>query len=395
MDIRLRVLAVFSLALGVSLSSTPLAGTTATGATTAARPDRSEVQIVMTGRRAERRETVPIGSRIGRKPRSVLSVRLPELSRGARIHVNGEVTISTTCVEQIPRCIGRSYRFDPHLRASVVLASDPDATSRRRTVGVGGAVKLTCEQTRPNRNHHCPLVIGGRSFEVRELRDLPCRPDDCRLNMLVDAASRKATRNEVVVVGSDQEDGSVEGGKARLGAVVSTGSPDVDRRVTRRERTVKLPASFEDGKRVVYSQRLARLRRGDVLVVRARQVSRISTMPYFISDQIVVSTRPGATRPSALARRAVSRTGTVTETNGFKCTIGPSAFSSPCRSQKAGIATIERVPRTKAGRAKDLYVNLVSRGFPKLAQARAAARGFPPVGILDGGFLAVKRIRAR
>jgi hypothetical protein len=212
--------------------------------------------------------------------------------------------------------------------------------------------------------------------------------------MLVDAASRKATRNEVVVVGSDQEDGSVEGGKARLGAVVSSGSPRNDRRSSDRERTGKLPASFENGKRVVYSQRLARLRRGDVLIVRARQVSRISTMPYFVSDQIVVSTRPGAVRPSALARRSVSRTGTVTETNGFNCTIGPSAFSSPCSSRKAGIATIERVPRSKAGRVKDLYVNLVSRGFPKLAQARMLARGFPPVEIAEGGFLAVTRIRA-
>lgn len=322
----------------------------------------------------------------------MLSVGLPRLARGSRIDVNGEVTISTTCVEQISRCIGRSYRFDPHLRAWVVLASDPDATGAKQTVKVSGPAKLTCEQTRPNRNHHCPLVVERGSFEVGDLRDLPCRPGDCRLNMLVDASSRKASGGEVVVVGSDQEDGSVEGGKARLGATIRGGRVESARHRTERERIGSLPASFENGKEVVYSQRLGKARAGDVLYVRARQMSAISGMPYFISDQVIVSTRPKATRPSALARRVVSRAGTVTETNGFNCTLGKSAFTSPCRTRKVGVATIERTPRSKTGRPKVLYVNLVSRGFPKLAQGRLA-RGFPPVRIEDGGFLDVTRMR--
>ncbi|MFN8113572.1 MAG: hypothetical protein U0R51_10275 [Solirubrobacterales bacterium] len=369
----------------------------AAGAATSGRPHAGEprLEAVTTGRRAERRETVPISSRSGLEPRSVLSVGLPRLVRGSRIDVNGEVTISTTCVEQISRCIGRSYRFDPHLRAWIVLASDPDATGARRTVKVSGAAKLTCEQTRPNRNHHCPLVVERGSFEVGDLRDLPCPPRDCRLNMLVDAASRKATSGEVVVVGSDQENGSVEGGKARLGAMVSDGRVESARHRTKRERTDSLPASFENGKEVVYSQRLGKARAGDVLYVRARQMSAISGMPYFVSDQVIVSTRPNATRPSALARRAVSRAGTVTETNGFNCTLGSSAFTSPCRTRKVGVATIERTPRSKTGRPKALYVNLVSRGFPKLAQGRIAERGFPPVRIADGGYLEVTRMRSR
>lgn len=366
----------------------PTGGTTAE----AAKDDGARVEAVMTGRRAELRETVPIGSRRDRRTRSVLSVKLPRLSRGSRIDVTGEVTISTTCVEQISRCIGRSYRFDPHLRAWIVLARDPGITRRRRSVEVSTTTTLTCEQTRPNRNHHCPLVVEGGTLRVGDLKDLPCPADDCRLNMLVDASSRKATGGEVVVVGADQEDGSVEGGKARLGAVVGRGPLRVDRRRTERERTRKLSASFEGGKEVVYSQRLTNLRRGDVLVARAHQLSGISGWPYFVSDQIIVSTRPGATKPSSLSRRVVSRAGTITETNGFNCTLGPSAFSSPCRSRKVGVARVERVPRSRTGRVKPIYVNLVSRGFPKLAQRRLP-RGYPPVRILDGGFLDVTRIR--
>ncbi|MEZ5063018.1 MAG: hypothetical protein R2700_16190 [Solirubrobacterales bacterium] len=206
------------------------------GTAEAARDGNSQVEAVTTGRRAELRETVPIGSRNGQKTKSVLSVGLPRLRRGSRIEVAGEVTISTTCVEQIARCIGRSYAFDPHLRARVVVAPDPDVTSRHRSVKVGAAATLTCEQTRPNRNHHCPLVVESGALRVGDLKDLPCPAEECRLNMLVDASSRKAQGGEVVVVGADQENGSVEGGKARLGAVVARGPLRVDRRRTVQQR---------------------------------------------------------------------------------------------------------------------------------------------------------------
>jgi len=165
----------------------------------------------------------------------------------------------------------------------------------------------------------------------------------------------------------------------------------VKRYRTRKRRTKRLPAAFENGKEVVYSQRIGNLRKRDVLIVRARQVSRIQRFPYFISDQIVISTRPTSTRPNPVGRRNVSRVGTVTETNGFNCTLGPSAFSSPCVGVKAGMARVQRVAKTGSGHAKPLYVNLVSRGFPKLIQARGS---YPPVRILDRGHLEITRLRA-
>ncbi len=349
------------------------------------------VRTAITGKRAELRETVPIASRAGKQTKSVLSVRLPKLRSGSRITLNGEVALTTTCVQQIARCIGRSYKFSPHLRARVVLAGDPRASSRAKTVTVSRTATLSCEQTRPNRNHHCPLVIKGGSFEVGRIADLPCRPSGCRLNLLVDASHKKARSNQFVVVGSDQPDGSIEGGKARLSAAVSFGGLEVERYRTRRRRAKSLPAAFESGKRVVYSQRIGNLRKRDVLIVRSRQVSRIQRFPYFISDQIVISTRPTSTRPNPVGRRNASRVGTVTETNGFNCTLGPSAFSSPCVGVKAGMARIQRVAKTRSGHAKPLYVNLVSRGFPKLIQARGS---YPPVRILDRGYLEVTRLRA-
>ena len=353
--------------------------------------DRPEGRLksVVTGRRAELRPTVPIGRRAGQKTKSVLSVKLPDLERGERVRFNGEVTITLTCVDQISRCIGQSYRYDPKLRARIVLA-DEARQAGRGTVPVSKAVSLTCQQTRPNRNHHCPLTIDGASFTVGKLGKLPCRPTSCRLNMAFDASSPRARSNEFVVVGADQPDGSVEGGKARLSAVVSKGRIEVAKRSTEREINRVVPASFEGGKTVVYSQRLDNLKAGDVLLVRADQYTAITGLPYFVSDQIVVSTRRTAAKPSNLTRRAISRSGLASETTGFNCTLGASAFESPCHSIKAGMATVESVPKNKRGKPKPLFVNLVTRSFPKLAQAR----GYAPARIVDGGGLIVRRLRA-
>ena len=343
-----------------------------------------------TGRRAELRPTVPIADRAGEKTRSVLSLKLPRLERGDVVRLNGEVTITTTCVEQIGRCIGRTYNFDPRIRARIVIAPGRGTDSRGKTVDVSRSVGLTCEQTRPNRNHHCPLVVKKGGFKVEELRDLPCKADACRLNMLVDASHRKASSNQFVVVGSDQPDGSVEGGKARLSAAVSNGGLDIAKSGTTRIRNRDIKASFSGGKTVIYSQRLGNLERGDVLLVGSKQRTAIRNLPYFVSNQIVIGTKPTATQPSRLSRRIVSRSGLATETTGFNCTIGSSAFQSPCVGVKSGLASIEREVRDKRGRSVPLYVNVVSRGFPKLAQSRAS---FPPARVLKGGGLKVQRLR--
>lgn len=367
-----------------------LLGSIAVAPPASAHADRSgALRAVVTGKHAELRERVAIGREPWSRPVSALSVELPPLSRRSRITFSGEVTLSTTCVEPIARCIGRTYRFDPHIEARVVLARRTHSTAHRAVLPVSGKVALDCEQTRPNRNHHCPLTVEG-AFDIRTLAALPCPPDRCRLNLLVDASHRDSGKRHFVVLGADQPDGSVEGGKARLGAAVSEGRLERSTERTRRLLTKRIEPSFDGGKTVVYSQRLEGLHRGDVLLVRALQVSRVFGLPNFVSAKIIIATRPTAVEPGRYTRRATSRNGTVTETTGFNCTLGPSAFRSPCKTRKVGITELERTPMRKGGRPRPLYLNLVSRGFPKLAQAR----GYPPIRILDRGYLAFKRLRS-
>jgi hypothetical protein len=135
---------------------------------------------------------------------------------------------------------------------------------------------------------------------------------------------------------------------------------------------------------VVLSQRLPPLRDGDVVVAVARQRTGIRELPYFVAAKLVLEARPGATAPRANVRRIGSRAATFTDTNGFNCTPGPSAFRSPCRTEKAGLVEIKRSPR------RPLFANLVMRSFPKRVQARAS---FPPARV-EAGRLVVTRVRA-
>ena len=341
----------------------------------------------MTGRTAELRETVRITRRRGAGEASVLSLALPVMKPGDRIRFNGEVTVTTTCVEELPRCIGRPYTFDPKLRARIVLAKERDDAGAG-TVVVSEPVGLQCEQNRPNRNHHCPLVI-SEATRINGLGSLPCLPAKCRLNMLLRAHHPDARGGEVVVVGADQPDGSVEGGKARLSAAVVRAGADVReaRKKTAKRRVRRLPASFDAGQRVVYSQRLRGLEEGEVLLTSARVRTAIRRLPYFVATKIVIATRPTARRPKQLASRYATRKGTATETNGFNCTVGPSAFQSPCLTKKEGLVVITRTPK------RPLYVNVVSRTFPKVAQARMGS--YPPARVLRGGGLHVTRLQVR
>jgi hypothetical protein len=359
-------------------------------------PPKRALVASTTGRSAELRKTIPISRSSGQQPRVVLSLgpdRLPTLKRGDHIQARAEVTITTTCVEHLPRCIGDSYGYDPKLEARIVIGPSRNAVGRR-TKPLSRWVRVTCSQHRPDRNHHCPLVIDQAGTTIKRLGRLPCKPKKCHVNVVVNASNPSAGRGQVVVVGADKPNGTVEGGKARLATAVSRAHPGVSssRHRTTHLRTHSLPPSFDKGNRVVLSQRLSKLKKGDVLLVRSRQRTAIGQqLPYFISSQIIVSTRRGAIAPSAIARRSVSRLGTFSESNGFNCTPGASGFKSPCITRKTGIAAVLRTPRNKAGHRRRLYVNVISRSFPKLAQDRSH---FKAARVLAGR-LEVQRLRAK
>jgi hypothetical protein len=361
-------------------------------------PSRSSsghrVKAATTGNNSELVQTIPIARRRGKKASVVMSLplsRLPRLGRGDRLRVSAEVQVTTTCVVRGPRCIGRPYRFTPTVDAKLLLASGRRRTGGRGTARIGRRRSVSCRQPRPNRNHHCVLVLKGTRKIARPQR-LPCRSGGCRLNLVMNAQDGDARPGNVLVIGADRPDGSIDQDFGRLNALVVPGRarPRPVHRQTRHRRRRSIPVSPHGSarKRVVYSVRMPRLEGGDVLRIDARQRTAIAQLPYnaYVGSEVILAGRPGATRPSRVAKRAAPAAlrGRITEANGFNCTRGPSAYRTPCLTRKAGLLEIVHDAVDRRGRPKALYVNLVSHFAPKLARARPGDRArVRPAGRLE------------
>jgi hypothetical protein len=364
------------------------------GTSTAAANPRAHA--VTTGNNSERVTTIPIARHPGETPKVVITLaprKTPTFKRGDRLRVSAEVQVTTTCVDSSGRCIGRPYRFTPTIDAKLMLASGIHRTGGKGTVQLGHTRRVSCKQRRPNRNHHCVLVLtGGRRIE--HPRGLPCRPRRCRINLVLDAHDGDARSGNVVVVGADRPNGSIVQDSGRLNALIlpSRLRPRPVRAHTRERRHRSLPMGSErsGGKRVIYSLKMPRLNKGDILTVSAQQTTAIGHLPYsaYVNSEVILAGSPRATHPSRLAKRSAALRGRITEATGFNCTQGPSAYRTPCRTRKVGLIAIRHDAVTRRGRAKPLYVSLISRTFPKLARATSGDEAR----IKRAGYLKVRRI---
>jgi len=313
--------------------------------------------------------------------------KLPRLRRGDVLKLSAEVQVTTTCVDASARCIGRQYGFTPAVAARLVLAAHSRATGGPGVQALSGPQTVRCHQPRPNRNHHCVLVFRNVARRLGATRRLPCRLSRCHVNLVLDAHNRAARAGDVLIIGADRPDGSVQQDMGRLNAVVIPREIDPHAHLLHATRRIhdSLPEGAErsGGWQVVYSLKLAGLERGDVIAAAARAVTGIGPLHYsaFVSSQLIVAGGRASTHPF---RRDVNLKALVTEANGFNCTQGPSAYRSPCVTRKAGVARIRRHPVDRRGRPRPLYLNLIMRSFPKLARAAPG----DAAAVLRGGFLA-------
>lgn len=325
----------------------------------------------------EVRATIPITRNRGAEPYVVLSERLKPgggLRSGDIVRATAELQLTTTCVTSEPRCIGVPYDYTPRLDAWVVLASTSNATGGRNAKPISQTKTVRCNQQRPHRNHHCVLAFANAEKRVRNSGNLPCRPDKCFLNVVASADHRNARSGNVVVVGADRPDGSVDGDKGRVDGFVERGNVPRAKRFegdSKMADKVPIEPEGEAGQKVVRSLRLDGLRKGDVLRISAKQKMRISSVNYsvFIGTKMILAPSPKDRSSRGFANTVVSNRGDVTETNGFNCTQGKSAYEDPCTSEKAATVLIKRNLPEEGGEPKPLFVNIVTSGLPKLATA--------------------------
>jgi len=329
-------------------------------------------RLATTGNNSEIVKAIPIATQQYTNERVAMSLgpeQLGNLENGARLWSSGEVQVSTTCVVPGPRCIGRRYAFNPWITARLVLAASPSPTAP--STALSGEVTVHCKQSRPNRNHHCTLVLPNLETVV-DGAALPCPPTACYVNLIIGAWAKKALRGNRVVLGGDLPDGGVSQDKGRLNVVVAPpgAQPPIETASAALINTsVPVTETQKETRRVIHSVEIAPAGRGDILAFDTAYLATIDHLPVntFIGSRVIVADSPISTKPAGIAREITPFGGDATESNGFNCTQGNSGYRSPCTVVKGGAIQIKRDAVDERGQPIPLYVNLVSAAAPKLS----------------------------
>ena len=370
-------------AIAVALA---LIATGAASAGTYGQPDK--VLVATTGNSSELTPTLDIQRAPGISPRVVMSLpawRLGALQVGDRLRTSAELEVTTDCIAQEARCVGRPYDYNPIVSAQLILAPNGATTGGPTATPISRVQRHRCLQELPNREHHCMLVL---MFPFLDLSTpLQCMPSTCRVNLVADAYSRQAQPGDKLIVGEDEPDGTTKQDKGRVNAIrlrPDAPGPEPEGRVT--SRVIKTPvvnqlpigSATDHNNTVVFSQELPDLQKGEQLAAWATMRTDISELPYnvLVQSKLILTSRPDATKVTHSAKQAVALDGELTEANGFNCTHA----TTPCQTLKAGVGSMIADARDRSGASTPLYVNLVVGTMAK----RAAADPGEVANVLDG-----------
>jgi hypothetical protein len=333
------------------------------------------VRVATTGNRSERTKTLPISRRAGAEKRVVMSMppnRLPSLEEGDRLRATAELQVTVNCFFRSARCVGPIYRYNPHVRARLILARSP------RTTGGAGAVTLasperdTCTQRHPHREHHCVLVFTRAGTDIRRPGRLPCPLDACFVNVVADVHHSRARRGDVVLVGGNRPNGSIPQDRGRINVIRfrHAAPPQFPSERTQGRQDSRLRLNFK--RKVVYSKRLNGLDEGEQLAVQARMRTGIAQLPYAVrtSAWLILSDGRRGVKPGNYVERVALSNGEISESNGFNCTQD----KGTCLTRKVGVLEMVRDADDAKGRPVPLYVNLVTVFGPKILEAKSGDR---------------------
>jgi len=354
-----------------------------------------KAKLATTGNDSELLPAVPISKKPGARERVAMSLgpdKLDDLATGDRLRISGEVQISTTCVRKgLPNCIGTSYDYNPKIATRIVLSAGPQADDP--SFALSTTTKKLCKQRRPNRNHHCTLVIPNTETVISDLASLPCPADACYVNMILGASHKKAKPTNRVVLGADNPDGSVKKDKGRLNVVQTRATVPAPVAIESHDLVnTSLPLTEPDKqrRRSVYSVPLEAPRKGEVIAFDSSFGINITKLRFntFVSSKVIVATTPTETDPSKLAKSSAPLRANATESNGFNCTLGRSGYRNPCTVIKAGATRIIRDVVDEYGLPGTLYLNVVASSKPLLTES---VPGAPVATLLPASGLRVLR----
>jgi hypothetical protein len=333
------------------------------------------VRVTTTGHDSERLKKLPISPRPGAEKRVVMSLspgQLPRLTQGDRLRLSAELQVTVNCFFRSPRCVGPIYRYNPRVRARLILASSPEITGGPRALRLGDAQRDVCTQRHPHREHHCVLVFRHGGLVLRRPGRLPCPLDACYVNMVAEAHHPRARPGEVVLVGGNRPDGTIPQDRGRINAIrlhrVAAAAFPTE------STSLRLGQRFAPDfrRRVVYSKRLRGLEEGEQLAVEARMRTAIAHLPYAVrtSARLILANSRNAVKQGKFVKKVALLNGEISESNGFNCTQD----KGNCVTRKVGILEMKRDAVNGRGRPVPLFVNLVTVFGPKVLEARAGDR---------------------
>jgi hypothetical protein len=214
-------------------------------------------------------------------------------------------------------------------------------------------------------------VFKHPSLGVSDAGALPCRPDACYVNFVVDAHSRSARSGDRLIIGANKPNGHILQDKGRINAVRLRpgGQPPPSVLKTGKRRHTKVP--LDQTPTVVLSRRLGGLKKGTQLAVLARMRADVAGLPYSarVTTHLILARNPHATTTSKRIAKLASLHGEIAETNGSNCT----QLQTPCPYTKVGVLRMLRDARSRSGHPIPLFVNLYVVSNPKRAKGRAGS----------------------
>lgn len=339
-------------------------------------------------------KALPVTRNPKRGMRSVLSLGARKLGKlkGGRLDTSGELQVSVCLAGHPNGCFGSSYPYNPKVKAYLALARRKGESRRRKLTRLTPTKALKCTQTQPARNHHCTLSMPRAKTKLPTKAG--CAPAKCRINLIAGANHRKAGRRDKVVIGGYDGRRVDNKGEAKVSAALYYAGR-IARKRRLRDRSPaqrRLPVSrVGEGpaKRVIYSIKIKRPRKGERLVVDGRYVGGIGPLPYNLRLRTVVllAGSPNAVRPGKRVRKMTTGYPHISEESNFNCTRRASAHRSPCSIRKAGVIAIRRKS------PKPVYVNLVA-GNGAIGAGAERRQGSDRARVA-GGFLKVRRHRGK
>ena len=290
--------------------------------------------------------------------------KLSGLERGDRIELSSEVQVTVDCDKPSARCAGRPYDFDPHVQVSLELAARKSPAARSRVIA---RRTLSCRQRLPNRQHHCPVVL-DRTTRIGD--HFPCPLDRCYANVVVSASSPLASGDQRMIIGANKPNGRIVQNKSRLNAIRLAPGETARRLVTERLRRGSL--RLRPRRKVVLSQKVDGLERGDVLAVAAALRSDVRHLGYnaLVGGELVVARGPRAATPSRLVRRSVWQQGRISPSTA------PTARPCSPRARPARSASSRCVAMSAAATAgRRRYSSTSSSARSRSGSAASTAPG--------------------